>query len=324
MNLNKLKNLLIISTTTVLFSSSLLGCMPQQIKENTEPKKWSNFIPYIAKKNGQSDLYLMDSQGKNKLQLTDDVYEESDPTILNNGKILFASKRTGTWQLYIINPDGKNLKAITNDKGFNNYRPALAIDGTILFVSDRELKPKIFVMDPDGANLIKLTDDDNYYDYPSPLDDGSILYLSNDKSKWEIWKMNADGSNKVRITNMPSKPISLSAMPAYVKDTQVRTPGLDDSFLDRRNQSLNNFVAKAVFTARDKDGDLEIYRINIDGYDLRNLTQMPGVDANPIVLKNGKIIFTSDRDGTFDVWVMDSDGFNPTNLSIDPYYASSR
>lgn len=325
MNLNiqtkKIINLALFST---LLFGSITGCMKQVNPEEQNSKVQSVMIPYISKINGQTDLFIMDQNGKNINKLTDDVYEESDPSMLPNGKVLFASKRTGTWQLYVINYNGTGLRALTSDKGFNNYRPSLSVDGSIIFVSDRNLKPKIYSMDPDAGSVTALTPDDNYYDYPAPLDDGTILYLSNAVNKWEIWKMNADGSNKQKITNITAKPISLAAMPSYVRDTLLRNPMLDDTFANRRSLSLYNMTAKAVFTARDNNNDLEIYRINIDGTDLRNLTQMPGVDANPVVLKNGKIIFTSDRDGTFDVWMMDPDGFNPVNLTKEPNYASTR
>ncbi len=317
-----MKKLLNITLTSILLSLSTTSCMKQVLKEDSIIKEM--VIPYISKIGDKTDLFVTNMDG-DKVQITNDAFEEADPTLLSNGKILFASKRTGTWQIYIVNSDGKNLKAITNDKGFNNYRPSVSVDGSIIMVSDREVKPKIYSIDPDGGTVLKLTDNDDYNDYPAPLDDGTILYMSNKISKWEIWKMNADGTNKKRITNMTVKPISLSAMPSYVRDTYLRSPNINDDFYNRRNVALNNnLVSKAIFTARDVNGDLEIFRINIDGSDLRNLTKMPGVDSSPIVTKNGKIIFTSDRDGTFDVWIMDADGYNPINLTKDPYYASAR
>lgn len=321
-----MKNLFVACVMSLSLTMGITSCMkkatPEQEMQISSSKEV--IIPYISKVGDRTDLYITNLKGE-KVRLTDDAFEEADPSILSNGKILFSSKRTGTWQIYTINKDGSGLKAITSDKGFNNYRPALAVDGSILMVSDRETKPKIFSVDIDGKSVTKLTDGDSYSDYPSPLDDGTILYMTNQVSKWEIWKMNADGSNKKRITNMTVKPISLCAMPSYVRDTFLRNPGIDDGFVNRRDISLNNtLISKAVFTARDKNGDLEIYRINTDGSDLRNLTQMPGTDSFPVVTKNGKIVFTSDRDGTFDVWIMDADGTNPMNLTKEPYYASTR
>lgn len=324
MKIVKIAKSLITYLVTFLLASSLYSCAEKNVKKDDFSSMSKYLVPFIKKEDKQLDLYVTDLEGKTKVRLTNDAFDEADPIVTQSGKIMFSSKRTGTWQLYIINPDGSDLKAITNDKGFNNYRPSVTIDGSVLFVSDRETKPKIFVMDADGSNVTKLTDDDNYYDFPSPLDDGSILYLSNEKNKWEIWNMNADGSHKRKITTMTNKPLSLTAMPGYVKDYMRMIPLADDSFLNKRSQELVSFTAKAIFVARDKKGDVEIFRINLDGSDLRNLSQMPGMDSNPIVLKNGKIAFTSDRDGIYDVWLMEPDGYNPVNLTRDVYYASTR
>ncbi|MFN8672671.1 MAG: DUF5050 domain-containing protein [Candidatus Sericytochromatia bacterium] len=321
-----LKSLKLISSFSIALSLSIttFSCAAKNVKKQDFKEVVKNMVPFIKKDGKNFDLYLTDINGSYKTKLTNDAFEKADPVVTPGGKVLFTSKRTGTWQLYVVNPDGTDLKQLTFDKGFNNYRPSVTIDGNVIFVSDREVKPKIFVMEPNGENLIKLTEDDNYYDFPSPLDDGSILYLSNEKSKWEIWKMNADGSNKRKITSIPSKPLSLTTIPGYFKDYMRMIPTPDDSFAVRREQGLVTFMPKAIFSARDKNGDVEIFRINIDGTDLRNLTQMPGYDSEPVALRSGKIAFSSDRDGIRDVWVMEPDGYNPMNITKDPYYASTR
>lgn len=320
---NYIKTLSKISLATILLAVNF-SCSEKNVKKDDSFSSVKAMIPFIKKEGKKMDLYVTDMNTNLKLRLTNDAFEKADPVVTNAGKILFTSKRTGTWQIYIINSNGSNLKQLTFDKGFNNYRPSITIDGSIIFVSDREIKPKIFIMDPNSSNVSKLTDDDNYYDFPSPLDDGSILYLSNEKSKWEIWKMNADGSNKQKITSIPNKPLSLTALPGYFKDYMLVSPMPNDSFESKRKQYLINFTPKAVFSSRDKNGDIEIFRINIDGTDLRNLTQMPGYDSEPVVLRAGKIAFTSDRDGIKDVWVMEPDGYNPVNVTKDQYYASTR
>jgi len=316
----KMKKFTKITLLLFLFSSLLTSCL-NNVKKDEEK---SFLIPYIVKQGEQTDLYLTDLNNKTKIRLTNDAFLEADPSILPNGRIMFASKRTGTWQIYTVRQDGKDIRPITKDRYINNFRPSLTIDGNIIFVSDREKKTKIFLMDLDGGSLVNLTPDDFYYDYPAPLDDGTILYLTTQLNKWEIWKMNADGNSKKRITNIPVNPISLSAMPSYVKDSLLMSPLIDDSFAAKRKLEMNNLSSKAVYTARDRNGDLEIYRVNLDGSDQRNLTEMPGVDANPVVLRNGKIAFTSDRDGTFDVWIMEADGYNPFNLTKTRDYESTR
>jgi TolB protein len=68
-----------------------------------------------------------------------------------------------------------------------------------------------------------------------------------------------------------------------------------------------------------RDGNEEIYAINSDGTNLRNLTQSPARDINPFYSPDGKhMAFWSDRNGDVynqDVFVMNSDGTDVINLT---------
>jgi Tol biopolymer transport system component len=61
----------------------------------------------------------------------------------------------------------------------------------------------------------------------------------------------------------------------------------------------------------------DIYRINLDGSDLRRLTDTPRVvDEDPRWSPDGRhIVFQSDRDGNFQVYCMDPDGSNQQRLT---------
>ena len=69
-------------------------------------------------------------------------------------------------------------------------------------------------------------------------------------------------------------------------------------------------TAKIVFTSR-RDGNFEIYIMNLDGSDQKNLTQHRAKDASPVWSPTGEqILFTSDRGGIEDLYLMDPDGTN--------------
>ncbi|HEY7658960.1 MAG TPA: DPP IV N-terminal domain-containing protein [Actinomycetota bacterium] len=60
----------------------------------------------------------------------------------------------------------------------------------------------------------------------------------------------------------------------------------------------------------------EIYTIAVDGTDAFRLTHDPATDLFPVYSPDGtKIVFQSDRAGTFDIWVMDVDGSNPVRIT---------
>ena len=69
-------------------------------------------------------------------------------------------------------------------------------------------------------------------------------------------------------------------------------------------------TAKIVFRSR-RDGNSEIYSMNPDGSDQKNLTQHRAQDVAPVWSPTGKqILFQSDRGGITDLYLMDADGTN--------------
>ncbi len=56
--------------------------------------------------------------------------------------------------------------------------------------------------------------------------------------------------------------------------------------------------------------------MNLDGTDLRQLTDNPKYDAEPVVSPDGKqIVFGSQREGDFDIYIMNIDGSNVRRLT---------
>jgi TolB protein len=62
----------------------------------------------------------------------------------------------------------------------------------------------------------------------------------------------------------------------------------------------------------------DIYRANADGSDLRPLTRTPGYDAEATIAPDGRIAFTSVRDGDMEIYSMDGDGSDVRRLTNRP------
>ena len=74
-------------------------------------------------------------------------------------------------------------------------------------------------------------------------------------------------------------------------------------------------IAKIAFTSN-RDGNDEIYVIDVDGKNARNLTNHAGNDHSPAWSPDGRrIAFYSSRLGGIGIYVMDADGRNPTFLA---------
>ena len=59
----------------------------------------------------------------------------------------------------------------------------------------------------------------------------------------------------------------------------------------------------------------DIYRVGTDGSDLVQLTDVPGYDAEATIGPDGRIVFTSVRDGDMEIYSMDGDGGDVRRLT---------
>ena len=64
----------------------------------------------------------------------------------------------------------------------------------------------------------------------------------------------------------------------------------------------------------------DIFTANPDGSDLKQLTNTPGYDAETTINRQGKLVFTSKRDGDLDIYTMDADGKNVKRLTNELGY----
>ena len=70
-----------------------------------------------------------------------------------------------------------------------------------------------------------------------------------------------------------------------------------------------------ILYAANHDGDLEIFVVNADGSDRRQLTDNGGQDFFPSWSPDGQtIVFSSDRSGAVELYLMDADGANQRPL----------
>ncbi len=64
----------------------------------------------------------------------------------------------------------------------------------------------------------------------------------------------------------------------------------------------------------------DIFKVPRDGGEPARLTDTPGYDAEATVGPDGRIVFTSTRDGDLDLYLMDSDGLNVRRLTTELGY----
>jgi Tol biopolymer transport system component len=118
-------------------------------------------IVFSADLEGNHDIYLMDPDGANVMQLTyDEAHDRSPAWSPDGSQIAFKTYREGNWEIYLMDADGTDLRNITNSAAREQW-PAWSPDGAkIVFQSDRDGNWKIYVMDAGGSESRRLTNND--------------------------------------------------------------------------------------------------------------------------------------------------------------------
>ena len=123
----------------------------QLTNQNAASPSWSpdgQKMAFVSSANGSQDIWTMDSDGSDPVQITNDLYTKSDPAWSPDGKrIAFVS--TGPGGVQVMNADGSGgYQPITPEA--NVYTPDWSPDGTkIVFGQDASIK----MVNPDGSSL---------------------------------------------------------------------------------------------------------------------------------------------------------------------------
>lgn len=104
-----------------IFTVPVSGGIPKLVTENGPSylHGWSpdgNKLVYCAERNGEFDIYTIDTTGENETRLTDAKGLDDGPEYSPDGQyIYFNSDRTDTMQIWRMDADGSNQVQITND-----------------------------------------------------------------------------------------------------------------------------------------------------------------------------------------------------------------
>ncbi len=166
-------------------------------------------------KDGNSDIYFLNSDGTIQKRLTTDPDIDVSPSFSPDGrKIVFVSSRgSGNAQIYKMNRDGSEVRRLTI-KGNNNTSPSWSPRGDkILFAGmDTDGHFDIFSMNTDGGDMVRLTYDSRNNEEPVWAPDGQMItFSSNRTGTYQLYIMRPDGSHQVPLTHDPFK----HTMPAW-------------------------------------------------------------------------------------------------------------
>lgn len=252
-------------------------------------------IAWMSDRSGNMDIWVMDADASNPVQLTTDPAEDWFPDWSPGAdRIVFASWRAGNSDIWVMDADGSNQTQLTTNAS-GDFNPVWSPDGTRIAFNSRRDGPDsdVWVMDADGSNLVPLTTDPGDDRQPSWSPDGSKIVFSSDRTvpnNNNIWVMDADGSNKTQI----------QAFANYDLDPDWSLDGSKIAWMTRRS------------------GEHDIWVMDPDGSNQTQLTTHPEEDGSPSwSCESSRIAYYSVQLGNPEIFVMDADGSNQTQVTMD-------
>lgn len=237
------------------------------------------------------EVCLMNADGTGLTQLTNNSVGDFYASLSHDGsRIVFAHQIKGSnYEIFRMNTDGSVVQLTFNGAG--NFAPAYSSDDTLIVFTSTQggTGQQIWVMAGDGSNPRQLTASGDNVD-PAWSPDGQYISFTSDRSgDWQVWIMNADGSSARQVTAV--------------------------SDVGGRNSWSADGRTIVFYAGKKDDRSRNIYTVDIDGSNLRQLT-FEGDNLGPCFSPfGGWIAFTSYRDGNNEIYIMQEDGSNAINLT---------
>ena len=303
-----MKRLHLLAMILLIFSMPLVfwQSYAEQSDQTGEPtpQKGSSLIAFASDRDGNAEIYLMNLNGSDLVNLTNHPrYDTAPRWVSDQGTITFSGVRDEHERQvfpYLMNLDGTHawliepMEVLLN-KDFGDVSQIYpSPDGQqFAFVSEKSGNKEIYVADWDNPEPINLTNNSADDDSPDWSPDSTLItFESNRTGNLEVFILDVLGASEpINLTNHDSHDFS----PAWSPD------------------------GERVAFGSNREGNAEVYVTNVDGSNIKNLTENANGDWHPDWSPDGNsIVFHTDRDGNREIYVMNSDGSDPINLTNHP------
>lgn len=244
---------------------------------------------FISDRDENLDLYIS-SKNDQLLNITNDKYTDYGIKWSPDGKnIIFAKLVKKQYDLYLYNITLKTTEQLTHDT-LNQYGPTFSPDGkSILLVSNADHKQnEIYLMNLVTKKISRITQNDRLDGSPTFHPDRvRIFYTSfmdrdtaNKITNSEIFVTDTMGSYHTRLTN------------------RIGNDGALDISPDGKSMACHYFL----------NNKADIYVMNIDGSNIKQLTSDSLDNRWPRWTPDGKFIAYTRVAQNSDIWIMDKNG----------------
>lgn len=224
-------------------------------------------ILFSSDRDGDDEIYVMDSDGANLVRLTNNPDSDIAPAWSpDRQRVAFSSDRDGNYEIYLMNADGTEQTRLTHHKA-NDWSPDWSPDGQrIVFASsDSNNASTLYITNTAGGELQYLTNGRS----PAWSPDGRrIVYVSGRGDDSTIKMIDLERKNRTGLNNNNIAGIT----PAWSPDGQ-----------------------KIVFSSNSIGND-EIYLMNAAGTRPKRLTFNSVPDYSPNWSPNGVFIIFEQKE----------------------------
>lgn len=272
-------------------------------------------------------------------QLTDGGENAEAYFSADGRQLIFQSTRDGRScdQQFIMNVDGSDVHRVSNGTGKTTCGYFFAKDEKIFYASTQAAdsacpaKPDpskgyvwgldpfdIYTANPDGSDTKRLTDYGVYTAEGTLSPDGkTIVFTSLKDGDLDIYTMNVDGSDVRRLTTA----VGYDGGPFFSPDGKqivyrAYHPTDSAELADYRSLLAQHIV---------RPSKMEIWVMNSDGSNQRQVTHLGGANFAPFFTPDGKrIIFSSNyrnpHSGNFDLFLVNPDGSGLEQVTTSPEF----
>jgi len=280
-------------------------------------------IVYVSRKDGTSDIWVINSDGsfkKNISSISHDplgLYIEEEPKWSPDGQqIVFRSNKSGVYNIWIMNSDGTGDYNLT-ESSLAEQGPCWCPDGTKIYFarntkysSGKGCSPcpywEIYVIDLITMNETRLTFNNYREMSPRVSPDGTkIAYVKSERpfdccNPTDIWIMNSDGSNQNLLIGQGDW-----------KYEWVQSWGRFNNKILFSKQFDCGYSWCNEIVYIDPDNPMDFNRVTIN-----NVGDWPCAFSPD----GQKILFATNRTGNFDLFIIDIMGIGePVPLTNEPW-----
>lgn len=260
------------------------------LKMTGKPGMSTTKIVFVADRNGAKELYQIDFDGANLVQLTQDRSLVLSPAVSPDGtKVCYTSYKDNNPDLYAMTLDDRQIDRIAMFAGLNFSADWAPDNRTLAVTLSKDGNPELYTLDSVTQKVQRITR--NRWNDVSPAwspDGMEIAYTADKIGAPQLYIIERTGGNLRRLTFRGSYNVSPAWSP----------------------------TGDLIAFSSSMDGNFNIYTVQPDGENLRQLTQNAGNNEDPAWSPDGRYLtFQSTRGGTTSIYIMNADGANQRRLT---------